>query len=174
MQVVEFQFASFNMKSCVLRGHRKFALSKHVFFTRGEMHGVGYMLYLFFTWEEFILPHLLCCLCNTSPKVVVSWAHSLNCSYLTHIGLQTPRKPLVSSAGLSRIPDCLGAFRRCWPGLAAWHPTASPSSFGGFICSMPVPTATRSGFMSDFSKDSNGTRIQHCFSFSGQLEDINK
>lgn len=55
-------FALFNTKSYILMGQRKFGLSGCVFFTRGEMHGAGHMLYLFFTWEELILPQLLCCL----------------------------------------------------------------------------------------------------------------
>lgn len=110
-----------------------------------------------------------------SPTVVVSWAHSLNCSYLTPIGLQSPQKPLVSSAEVTGVAHGLGAFRRCWRGLDAWHPTASPSNLGGFTCKMSVPTATRSGFMSDFkplSRASSGTRIQQHLSFSGQLDEI--
>lgn len=58
------------------------------------------------------------------------------------------------SAGVSGKWDWLG------------HPQdaglASPSNLEGFICSLPVPAATRSGFMNDFkhlSGDSNRTRI---------------
>lgn len=96
-----------------------------------------------------------------------SSCHSPNCSYLTHIGLQISQKWLIFSAGISGKWDCLG-----YPEDAG---LASPSNLEGFICSLPVPAATRSGFMNDFkhlSGDSNRTRIQHCHSFSVLLEDI--
>lgn len=52
---------------------------------------------------------------------------------------------------------------------------ASPSNLEGFICNLPVPAATRSGFMNDFkhlSGDSNRTKILLRLSFSVLLEDI--
>lgn len=76
-----------------------------------------------------------------------SSCYSLNCSYLTHIGLQTLLNPFVFSTGISGLSHCLGPSRDA--GLAL-HPMASPNSLGVFICRMPVLAATKSGFISDF------------------------
>lgn len=57
--VVEFQFALFNVKGCMLMGQRKFGLLKCLFFTRGKMQGEWYN-YIYSSHGKNLFFHTFC------------------------------------------------------------------------------------------------------------------
>jgi len=116
--VTEFQFALFNMKSCILWGAEKiWPLGACVLYQRRNAWSRICVIFILHLGRIYSSPPFVLLVKYQSH----SNCHSLNCSYLTHIDLQTPQKPLVSSAALSGVSNCPGVCRRCWPGCVASH-----------------------------------------------------